>query len=58
MASELGISVVAEGIETNDESSFMRDIGCSYGQGYLFEKPLAVDEMASLLKRKQFNRAH
>ena len=48
MAAKMGISVVAEGIETNEESRFMRDIGCSYGQGYLFEKPLAADEMTSL----------
>ena len=58
MAAKMGISVVAEGIESSEESRFMRDIGCSYGQGYLFEKPLAVDEMMSLLKRKQFNHAH
>ena len=58
MAAKMGISVVAEGIESSEESRFMRDIGCSYGQGYLFEKPLAADEMASLLKRKKFNHAH
>ena len=51
MASELEISVVAEGVETNEASRFMRVIGCSYGQGYLFEKPKAADEMTSLLNR-------
>ena len=53
MASKLDIAVVAEGIETNDESRFMQDSGCGYGQGYLFKKPIPADEMTSLL-----NRAH
>ena len=51
MADRLDISVVAEGIETNEESRFMQGVGCSYGQGYLFEKPIAADDMTSLLNR-------
>ena len=51
MADRLNIAVVAEGIETNEESRFMQDVGCSYGQGYLFKKPMAADEMTSLVTR-------
>ena len=58
MAAKMGISVIAEGIETNEESRFMQDFGCSNGQGYLFEKRLAADAMSALLKCKQFNRTH
>ncbi|HTA87940.1 MAG TPA: EAL domain-containing protein, partial [Polyangiaceae bacterium] len=35
----LGATVVAEGIETDDEFSALRDTGAHYGQGYLFARP-------------------
>jgi EAL domain-containing protein (putative c-di-GMP-specific phosphodiesterase class I)/ActR/RegA family two-component response regulator len=38
---ELGMKVVAEGIETADQLEFLRKIGCDVGQGYFFSKPLA-----------------
>jgi len=39
LCNELGASVVAEGIETADELSAVRDCGAQYGQGYLFARP-------------------
>jgi EAL domain-containing protein (putative c-di-GMP-specific phosphodiesterase class I) len=36
---DLGIRVIAEGIETEDELSALRDLGISLVQGYLFAKP-------------------
>lgn len=40
LARELGIAVVAEGVETATQRDAMRDLGCSIGQGYLWGKPV------------------
>ncbi|MCO6511424.1 MAG: bifunctional diguanylate cyclase/phosphodiesterase [Aridibacter famidurans] len=45
--------VVAEGIETEKQLSLLRDLGCDYGQGYLFSKPLPSSEMETLLYQKK-----
>ncbi|OIU72453.1 EAL domain-containing protein [Rossellomorea aquimaris] len=43
-AGELGISVLAEGIERKEELAFCKEIGVNYGQGYLIGKPALVPE--------------
>ena len=45
----LGLTTVAEGIETAAELQRLRDLGCPLGQGYLFSKPLERDVMADLV---------
>jgi diguanylate cyclase (GGDEF)-like protein len=40
LARRLGLAVVAEGIETEEQAAWVRSIGCSLGQGYLFARPL------------------
>jgi diguanylate cyclase (GGDEF)-like protein/PAS domain S-box-containing protein len=40
MASKLGIQCLAEGIETEAQLKFLRDVGCPLGQGYLYSRPL------------------
>ena len=45
----LGLTVVAEGVETQDERAFLRDEGCDALQGYLFSKPLPPDECTRVL---------
>lgn len=40
MAKELGISVVAEGVETDEQAGFLRNIKCDVAQGFLFERPM------------------
>jgi EAL domain-containing protein (putative c-di-GMP-specific phosphodiesterase class I) len=52
MSRSLGIETVAEGIETEEQATRMRDLGCALGQGYAFARPLAA---ADLLE--QFGRA-
>ena len=49
MAHALGLSVQAEGVETQDQADFLADCGCEYAQGYLFGRPLPADEFATLL---------
>jgi diguanylate cyclase (GGDEF)-like protein len=51
MARSLELSVVAEGIETEEQLAFLRGRGCYRGQGFLFARALPVDEFTELLER-------
>lgn len=49
MSSALGIENVAEGIETEEQLNFIRTVKCHKAQGYLFSKPINVEEFEKLL---------
>ena len=49
LARVLGMDVVAEGVETRDQYRLLRQMGCRYGQGYLFSKPLPAADIGKLL---------
>lgn len=53
MAKELGINVLAEGVETVDQLEFLRKKGCNYIQGYYFSKPVDVTGFTQLLLRSR-----
>ena len=48
MAHKLGLQVIAEGIETEQQRQLLLGAGCDYGQGYLFSKPIPGDEFENL----------
>ena len=50
MASALNMAVVAEGVETHHQLDILKDMGCEYGQGYLFGRPLNAADTEQLLK--------
>jgi EAL domain-containing protein (putative c-di-GMP-specific phosphodiesterase class I) len=50
LAKTLGLSVVAEGIETVHQLHQLHILGCEYGQGYLFSGPLPAEEIEPLLR--------
>lgn len=55
MAETLGMSTVAEGIETEEQASLMKALRCGKGQGYLFSKPLTASELAGWIEgRNEF----
>jgi diguanylate cyclase (GGDEF)-like protein/PAS domain S-box-containing protein len=49
MGRALKLTVVAEGIETQDQVEVLRELGCHVGQGYLFAKPLSAADLQDLL---------
>jgi diguanylate cyclase (GGDEF)-like protein len=50
MARQLGLHVVAEGIEREEQVGLLRSLHCESGQGYLFARPLDVDVATEILK--------
>ena len=49
MANNLGMAVIAEGVETQEQRDFLESMGCIFYQGYLFGKPVPIDQFAALL---------
>jgi EAL domain-containing protein (putative c-di-GMP-specific phosphodiesterase class I) len=54
LASNLGMEVVAEGIETEEQLAQLRALKCEYGQGYLFSHPVNA-ELAGAMMMKNFS---
>ncbi len=50
LAHGLGIDVVAEGIETAEQLSWLRDLVCDRGQGYYYARPMPAEQIAPLLR--------
>jgi diguanylate cyclase (GGDEF)-like protein/PAS domain S-box-containing protein len=51
MAKSLGLDVIAEGVETEAQRQFLLENGCENYQGYLFSRPVSIDEFEALLKK-------
>ena len=51
MAQSLGMSVIAEGVETEEQRQLLLDRGCTHYQGYLFGKPVPIEQFEALLKQ-------
>jgi EAL domain-containing protein (putative c-di-GMP-specific phosphodiesterase class I)/GGDEF domain-containing protein len=54
LAHELGLKVVAEGVEDQECMDFLCSIGCDMIQGYLISKPVSSADLAALLERRDF----
>jgi diguanylate cyclase (GGDEF)-like protein/PAS domain S-box-containing protein len=53
MAHNLGLRVIAEGVETQAQAAFLRNEGCEEAQGYLYAKPLSPADFEAYLRSKQ-----
>lgn len=51
LARNLGMDALAEGIETQEQLALVRQLGCAFGQGFLFSRPLPPEPLAELLAR-------
>jgi diguanylate cyclase (GGDEF)-like protein/PAS domain S-box-containing protein len=50
MANSLGLDVIAEGVETEEQRQLLLNKGCTHYQGYLFSKPVPIEQFEALLK--------
>ncbi|WP_051050396.1 EAL domain-containing protein [Fortiea contorta] len=57
LSNQLGLVVIAEGIETQQQLRSLQELGCEFGQGYLFSKPIAAKEIEALLRQENLTQA-
>jgi sensor c-di-GMP phosphodiesterase-like protein len=50
MAHDLRLKVIAEGIETEDQRTFLKAKGCDEGQGYLFSRPIPPEGFLNFIR--------
>ena len=50
MAHELGMEVIAEGVETKEQADFLKGIGCRYAQGWYFSKAVSATQATGLIR--------
>ena len=48
MAKNLSLKTVSEGIETEEQAQFLTDSGCDIAQGFLYAKPMSLDDFEAL----------
>jgi diguanylate cyclase (GGDEF)-like protein len=53
LAHQLGLTIVAEGVETEQQLGHLQSCACDQAQGYLFSRPLPFDDLVALLSREQ-----
>jgi EAL domain-containing protein (putative c-di-GMP-specific phosphodiesterase class I) len=53
MAQALGMSTVAEGVETAEQMELMKELGCGQIQGYYYSKPLAAEDFLAYFRARQ-----
>jgi EAL domain-containing protein (putative c-di-GMP-specific phosphodiesterase class I) len=51
LARNLGMEVIAEGVETEHQNNQLKSLGCDYGQGYLFSRPIGAQHVPAMLKQ-------
>ncbi len=52
LAKKLGIETVAEGVETQEDEALIRSMGCNYGQGYYYSKPIPAKDFYNIFLKK------
>jgi EAL domain-containing protein (putative c-di-GMP-specific phosphodiesterase class I) len=55
LARSLDMNVIAEGVESRDQLGRLRGLGCDFGQGYLFSKPVGASQALELTLKAEFS---
>jgi len=50
MAKQVGLEVIAEGVETTDQIALLKQFGCGYGQGFYFARPMPLADLLIFLQ--------
>lgn len=58
MAKELGLECIVEGVETVSQLQLLKDNDCDFAQGYLFDKPLPLEEFEKRLDMRVYSLKH
>jgi len=58
LGQSLHLTVVAEGVETEEQLSILKKQGCHEAQGYLFSKPVPAEDFAQLLQEEKASQSH
>lgn len=53
MATKIEADCICEGVETEEQEELLRDVGCHYGQGYLYSKPINADEFVGKFMERE-----
>ena len=53
LADKMQIAVIAEGVETREQIELLRKMGCVYGQGYYYYRPMPMKELQKLIAQKE-----
>lgn len=56
MSRDIGLNIIAEGVETGDQARFLKSCGCDTAQGFYYSKPVPVEEFDRQLKDKTSRR--
>jgi EAL domain-containing protein (putative c-di-GMP-specific phosphodiesterase class I) len=57
LAHDLGMEVVAEGVETDSDAVELYQLGCEYGQGYAFGEPMSAETAREMLNAERLELA-
>lgn len=52
MSRDIGLNIIAEGVETEAQAQFLKSCGCDIAQGFYYPKPVTVEEFDKQLKNK------
>ncbi len=52
LAKTMKLSVIAEGVETKEQVSMLKELGCDFAQGYFYSRPVPADNMTQMLEKQ------
>ena len=51
MSHDIGLDIIAEGVETNEQAHFLSECGCDAAQGFLYSRPIPADDFDKMIMK-------